>query len=150
MKAYEQKDVCNAADIEPATLRNWIVRGLIEPAFPAEGKGSRTRYDTSDLMTCVALARLVDLGLAPGTAADLARAVGEDASAYLLRHRPGVVSAGFDDQAGRLYWRNTEHGWQWSTEPDWTTPTIALDSHALARQAVERLTGFDFDNTENG
>ena len=137
---FDSKHVAAAAGISPATLRNWTVRGLVEPTFPAQGRGYPAEWIATDLMTVVALARLVDMGMTPADAVTLADKIGSDASEYLLLTRPGVYARpSAEERSWRLYWTWTSHGWSHSTEPHPTRPTITIDAAGMAIDAMQRL-----------
>ena len=135
---YANRHVCAAAGVPAATLRNWMVRGLVEPEFPSGGKGKPAQFSRQDLMTAVALARLRDMGL--HEASGLAEEIGREASTYMLLATPGVVARpSVEERPWRLYWTWTPHGWRHSTEPDPTHPTITIDAAGMAEDAMQRL-----------
>lgn len=137
---YESRHVTAAAGIAPATLRNWIVRGLVVPEFPAQGRGRPAKFSVTDLLRVVALARLVDMGLPPADAEALAERLGDDAATYLYL-ASGLVYArpSVEERKWRTYWTRTAEGWEHSTDPDPVNPTITIDAAAMADAAMARL-----------
>ena len=133
---YANRHVCAAAGVPAATLRNWMVRGLVEPAHPSGGKGRPAQFSEPDLMTAVALARLRDMGL--HEASGLAEEVGRHAADYLFRKR-NICRPSVDEMPWRLYWTWTPHGWSHSSKPHPTHPTITIDAAGMAEEAMQRL-----------
>ncbi|MFB7500037.1 helix-turn-helix domain-containing protein [Streptomyces sp. NPDC056161] len=45
----DNKQAAEYAGVGPSTIRQWVHRGLLEPALPGKGRGERTLYNRPDL-----------------------------------------------------------------------------------------------------
>jgi DNA-binding transcriptional MerR regulator len=84
---FTNGQVCDVAGISPATLQNWANRGIVRPLEERPGTGQKRLYSGLDVVRLALMAELVNLGVAPGTAAEMCAKLGanQPVSDFLLR-----------------------------------------------------------------
>jgi len=58
-------------------LREWIVRGYIQPSFPSPGQGQAAEFTLEDVLKISAFKHMIDGGLTRETAASYIRSIGD-------------------------------------------------------------------------
>jgi len=70
---YSTLDIVKALDIPRERLRDWMVRGFIEPSLPALGKGTRAGFTRNDVYGIALFRKLVDSGFKRELASELCK-----------------------------------------------------------------------------
>lgn len=80
------------------TLQNWIDRGIVETSDRSPGYGNHRRYTALGVVQLAFMASIVELGMGPGDARELAHSV----AAYALQLHATYPA---QEENGRLVWR---------------------------------------------
>ena len=70
MDTYTTSQITKILDIPFGRLREWIVKGYIEPTIPSPGQGRPAEFSLDYLYNIEAFRRMIDGGLSRETAAD--------------------------------------------------------------------------------
>lgn len=142
--SYSHKQIVQATGVQPATLLQWVERGIVVPDNPHPGRGQSRRWTFRDAVLVRTLVHLTTMGLTARIASGLADMVAAEADRVHVLSDPNVRAVGYEYLDEPIhFWRGADGVWNSTAQlgipapPE--LPAIVIVPSRVARQVQQKL-----------